>query len=314
METDVTDTLNKEGYFFQKYCAEKIKEAGWIIDFEEYPISDDKTFDIKANLICHETALKIAVVECKRQDPMRKKWIFYRREPVGSKSEPFLIQVHHLHTANGTILRGVSELLAESKLGFPSCHTIGLELLLNKKKRLETNPEVVHSACLTVAKGIKHLFDSEAERLYNNMKLGLKRLESYKKKYGWPYFLGVTLIPVVVTSAPLFSLAFDPNEMDSETFKVPHNEEHYKEEKWLVYEFPLPLETRYRSEHFFAVTGENRYAKMHEFIVNGKYILQFFRCLAESFEVGPEKGWRIFQSEFMDFYEPKKSRISRFWL
>ena len=311
MEAEFTDVLNREGFFFQKYCVQKLKEAGWVIDFEEYPISENETFDIKANLVLFETALNIAVVECKRQDPTRKYWIFYKRDLGTPKSQPFLIQTHQLFTSRpkflwkSKVLRGVLEGLNESKLGYPACHTIGVEVFKDGNS-WKTNSQVIHKASIVVAKGVNHLFDSEAERLYNNIRVGLKRLEKDKKKHGWPYFLGGTIIPVIITSAPLFSVVFDPSEMDPKTFKISHNKLDHKVKNWLVYEFPLPSELRYHSKDVFTLTGENRYAKMHIFIVNGRHVTQFFRCLSESIKTHSEKSWRVLFSEFMELYDPNK--------
>jgi hypothetical protein len=303
--------LNKEGFLFEKYCAQKIKEAGWIIDFEQYPISENESFDIKANLVTYETALNIAVVECKRQDPTRKYWVFYRKDARGPISEHCLIQTHSLFTQRsrffwkGKVMRAVLEGLNESKLGHPSCHTTGMEVFKHGKS-WKVNSEVIYKASVKVAKGVHHLFDSEAERLHNNLRVGLKHLEKDKKEHGWPYFLGGTLIPVVITSAPLFSIVFDANEMDTKTFNVSREKLMYEEEEWLVYEFPLPSELRYDLKEIFTLTGENRYAKMHIFIVNGKSITHFFKCLSESIETRSEKSYRMLQSEFMEFYDPKK--------
>lgn len=313
METDFADLLNKEGFFFQKYCAQKIAEAGWIIDFEEYPISENETFDIKANLVLFETALHIAVIECKRQDPTRKYWIFYRKGPRSSESQPFLIQTHSLSTSiekfpwKSKVVRGVMEGLNESKLDYPSCHTTGIEIFKDGKS-WKANSEVIYKASIVVAKGVNHLFDSEAERLYNNTRIGLKRLEKDRKEHGWPYFLGGTMIPVVITSASLSSVVFDPNEMDTKTFRVSYDKIDREEKKWRVYEFPLPLELRYSSKDVFTLTGENRYAKMHIFIVNGKHVTQFFRRLSESIKTRSVKSWRTLYSEFFEFYDPKKSK------
>lgn len=48
MEPDQTGALNEAGFFFQKWCAQKIKDADWIVETEEYPISDNESFDIRA--------------------------------------------------------------------------------------------------------------------------------------------------------------------------------------------------------------------------------------------------------------------------
>lgn len=315
MEEDFTDTLNKEGFFFQKYCVEMIKQSGWIVEAEEYPISENESFDIKASLILYETALHSAVIECKRSDPTRKRWVFFRREPTGSATHEFLIQTHNLSSSiggfrkKGIVVRGVFEGLNESKLGSPSCHTVGLEIFkeYEKDKRdWQANTQVVFNACLTVAKGINHLFDSEAERIYNTLQIGVKRLQREKEKYGWPYFVGGTLIPIVITSAPVFSVAFDPNAMDLTSFKVLHEKADYEEKDWLVYEFPLPRELQYKSKDMFKIVGDNRYAKMHIFIVNGRHIKKFFKSLAESIRTRSEKSYRILQAEFTEFYRPKK--------
>jgi hypothetical protein len=97
-----------------------------------------------------------------------------------------------------------------------------------------------------------------------------------------PYFLGGTLIPVVITSAPVLSVTFDPNDMDIETFQIPQEKAQYQEKEWLVYDFPLPRELQYESKDFFKIVGENRYAKMHIFIVNGQCVKKFFECLGEA--------------------------------
>jgi hypothetical protein len=315
VESGVADALNDEGFLFQKYCAQKIAEAGWTIDAEEYPISDKESLDIKASVINFETSLDIAVVECKRQDPQRKRWAFFRGATPSSKSNPFLIQMHCLHTFEGGfrgrgagVFRSVMECLNEEKLEYPSCHTTGIEVYKDEKERgpWKTNSEVVYKSCINVAKGINHLFDSEADTVYKTIRYGLKRLEKEKKLFHWKYSLGGTLIPVVITSAPLFSIVFNADQMDVETFKVQFEKLVYEQSKWLVYEFPLPEPLRYYSARFFKMSGENRYAKMHIFIVNGMWVTEFFRRLSESLTDRSEKTGRALHSEYHDFYKPKQ--------
>ncbi|MDH5482744.1 MAG: hypothetical protein OEY22_07695, partial [Candidatus Bathyarchaeota archaeon] len=185
-QSDLTEALNREGFFFQKYCAEKIKESGWSVETEEYPISKDESFDIKATLVLFETALHIVAVECKRSDPKRKRWAFFRQEPSTAETQKFVIQTHNLTSTKGGflkrgfVMRGVYEGLNEEKLGFPCCHTVGLEIFKEDekdKRDWKANPQAVYSACLTVAKGINHLFDSEAQRTLNTLRIGEKRLQ-----------------------------------------------------------------------------------------------------------------------------------------
>jgi len=150
-------------------------------------------------------------------------------------------------------------------------------------------------------------FESEAERLHHVLDFGLKRLENEKAKYGWPYLLGGSILPVVITSAPLFSVSFDISAMNTESFEVLHNESYYAEKEWVVYEFPLPRELRLKSKDTYRLIGDSRYAKMHTFIVNGRSVTKFFKCLTEAIENRSDKSWRGLKSEFMDFYKPKKN-------
>jgi hypothetical protein len=308
---DFTKVLNKEGFFFQKYCVQKIKESDWVVDAEEYPISEEESFDIKAVRVLFETALHTAVIECKKADPCRKCWIFFGKESTDSEQHTFLIQTHNLSSSRegrfhkGFVVRGVYEGVNEAKLGYPSCHTVGLELFkkdLKDQRDWKVNSQVVFEACLTVAKGINQLFDSEAERISNTLQIGRKQLQ----KYGSPYFVGGSLFPVVITSAPLFSAKFDPNTIDIATFEVPPEKVTYEEKEWLVYEFPLPRELQRQSKDMFKIIGENRYAKMHIFIVNGRYVAKFFNALVESIKTRSEKSWRTLETEFTEFYKPKK--------
>lgn len=314
MEPDQTGALNEAGFFFQKWCAQKIQDADWIVETEEYPISENESFDIRANKVLYETALHTAVIECKKRNPQRKRWVFYTtKELTARESEPFVIQTHNLSVSSGgflskgSVFRGVYEGLSESKLGFPCCHTVGLELFTDQRNKWKVNPKIIFKACLTVAKGTSYLFESEAERLHHVLDAGLRNLESEKAKYKWPYLLGGSILPVVITSAPLFSVSFDINSMDTESFEVLHNESYYAEKEWLVYEFPLPRELRLENKDVYRLIGDSRYAKMHIFIVNGKSVTKFFKCLTEAIEDRSDKSGRALKSEFMDFYKPKKT-------
>ncbi|MDH5483377.1 MAG: hypothetical protein OEY22_10970, partial [Candidatus Bathyarchaeota archaeon] len=127
-----------------------------------------------------------------------------------------------------------------------------------------------------------------------------------KEKLRMPYFLGGTLVPAVITSAPILSVTSDPNDMDIETFRVPHEKAHYQDKEWLVYEFPLPLELQLESRDFFTTVGESRYAKMHIFIVNGKHVKRFFECLGEAIKTRSKKSYRALAVEYQEFYKGKK--------
>jgi hypothetical protein len=313
MEPDQTSALNEAGFFFQKWCAQKIIDADWIVESEEYPIAENQSFDIRATKVLFETSLHNAVVECKKQNPQTKKWIFYTtEETTAPKNSPFLIQTHNLNVtaggflSKGSVVRGVYEGLNESKLGFPCCHTVGLELFRDQKNKWEVNSQIIFNACITVAKGTNYLFETEAERLLHVLDVGLKTIEQHKAKYGWQYLLGGSIFPVVITSAPLFSVSFDVTTMNTASFEVSHNESNYTEKEWLVYEFPLPKELRLESKDAYKLIGDSRYAKMHIFIVNGRSVTKFFKCLTDAIENRSEKSWRALRTEFMDFYNPKK--------
>lgn len=310
-QNSLTGALNKEGFFFQKYCAEKIRASGWTVEIEEYPISENESFDIKATLALFETTLNTAVVECKRSDPKRKQWAFFRKESSSANMSEFAVQTHHLSSEIGGFLRkgrvwqGVLEILNEEELGFPCCHTVGLEMYKDEKNARDwkANPQTVYGACLTVAKGVNYLFESEAHRLHNNLRIDINRLRSQLKI---PCFFGGDLIPVVITSAPILSVSFDPNDMDIETFQLPQEKTHYQEKEWLVYEFPLPRELWYESKNFFRIVGENRYAKMHIFMVNGRHIKRFFECLRRAIENPGKKSGRALVVEYSEVYDTKK--------
>lgn len=313
LEDTVADALNNEGFLFQKYCVEKIKEAGWSIDSEEYPISENESFDIKVSSILFEVVRHIAVVECKRQDPQRKRWIFFRNKVPSSKSNPFSIMVHSLHAMNresrkARVMRGVMEGFDEETLGYPSCHTTGVEVYKDEEtqNQWKTNSAVIYKASMTVAKGVSYLFDSEAEALQRLLKYGWKNLEKEKKEFGWQYSACGDIIPIVITSAPLFSVSFKPEQMDTDTFKVNYENLNAEQCKWLVYEFPLPHNLRLENKDFWKLHGENRYAKTHIFIVNANWIKDFFTCLIESIKnVGGEHG-RVLSPQFHEVYISSK--------
>ena len=312
MENKIGDAINSEGFLFQKYCVEKIKLAGWTIDSEEYPISENESFDIKVSNAV-DVARALAVVECKRQDPQRKRWIFFKSEALSPKSNPFSVMVHCLYILEGMsrkaeVMRGVMEGVNEKILESPLCHTTAVEVYKDPKKRdsWQTNTEVIYKASLKVAKGVDYLFHSEAENIQFLIKYGLKRLEKERTTLGYQYYTNEEIIPVIITSAPLLSVSFKPEQMNTDTFKVAFENLDTEQCKWLVYEFPLPIELRRESKFFRRISEDNRYAKMHIFMVNANWIKDFFIALIESIQKNGGEQGRVVSPQFSDIYKPIK--------
>ncbi|MCL2476820.1 hypothetical protein [Candidatus Bathycorpusculum sp.] len=315
LEGEIVTALNSGGYLFQKYCARKIQESGWTIDTEEYPISDNLSIDLKVTKFTNDTAREIAIVEVKRQDPQRKRWIFFKDE--NPKFSSFSFQGHCLNTPamgrsrKGTyVARSVRECLNEEDLEMPQCHSAGIEFFKESatKSCWKSNSEIIYKSCFNVAHGVNHLFDVEAEALQRTIRYGINRLENEKKIFGRKYWFGGTIIPVVITSAPLMSVSFDPELMDTSTFKVKFDNIVHKKQKWLVYDFPLPKSLQYNPVDIRQMFAEDRYAKMHIFIVNGNYVGEFFNKLALSIK-GCFKKNGFIEMSYTDFYKPNRKRF-----
>jgi hypothetical protein len=322
LDNEIALALNDEGYLFQKYCARKIQESGWVIDAEEYPISDTLSLDLKVTKFTNETSREIAVIEVKRQDPERKRWIFFKDEKISQA--PFFFQGHVLNTLSSGrynkregVVRSVMECLSEEELEMPQYHTVGVEIykdFKNQATNWKSNSEIIFKSCFNVALGVNHLFDAEANALHRTIRYGIKRLEKEKKTFRWQYWLGGCIIPIVITSAPLVSVAFDPESMDISTFKVNFDNISSENQKWLVYDFPLPKSLQYNPTDVRQMFSEDRYAKMQIFIVNGKYVAEFFNKLSNSIKQRSKKSGRVLTSSYTDFYEPKeKDGVPIFW-
>jgi len=87
-----------------------------------------------------------------------------------------------------------------------------------------------------------------------------------------------------------------------------HNESLYAEKEWLVYEFQLPQELRLESKDMYLPVRDSRYAKMHIFMVNGRNVTKFFKCLTEAMENRSDRSGRALKSEFLDFHKSRKNQ------
>jgi len=191
-EGKIRDALNAHGIFFKKAVRREIEKIeGVTILGEEYPVRymEGASLDLLVELSSDDDARVIFSIECKRAYARRKKWIFFEDRE----------ELSNLYAFSGKDLRAHYG----SSVG-PIC-VEGVEIdedRLTKDAFKAASPDPIWQAARQTCKGYLGFVQQEFTERRKPQSTSTDRL---------------ILVPVLVTTAPLFVAEVDVSEIDLST-------------------------------------------------------------------------------------------------
>jgi len=291
-KSEMIDVLNKRGVFLQKYCADKIRKAGWDVE-EEFPVTleisteitheiYESTGDIRGTLFSKEQNYKLrAIVECKHR--FEPHWVFL--ESTDARF-PKLLDLQYLLDSDLTrrSQRSASTYyyadLKPDKIENCLLCNIGKEIP-EYTRRKDKKHDSIYSACREVSLATK----SSAEEDRQDLETYGQWLEENSTHYVY--------IPIVVTSATVDICEYDLQDFAKEKVL---KDAAFSQVDWLAYHFPLPsyLRIAYSMHEPMDLMEMD---KQTIFIVNFLKCTEFFELLKKYF-----KEWSFEILHWPDFY------------
>jgi hypothetical protein len=224
--------LKKHGYGFQYRVLKLVcdlanmKESRWIFEASEFPVEvQGERTKIDFILRLNNTRIYI-VAECKRADPKFSNWCFVKAPYVrlNQKTEEFFVdRVRYEKTlANCRV--------TQDRLPFciqGNAFHIGLVVKSKEKGELgKSERDVIEQAVTQVCRGVNGLID-----------LGGKRLGLIWS--GADNDIGAIFIPVIFTTAKIYSCLSDLSLANLENGNLDVSETELEEEKFIYYQYHL---------------------------------------------------------------------------
>jgi hypothetical protein len=282
LEEVLFDGLDDHGFLFQEKCAQLIRDndshIGWCIHSEEYPVTTSVK-DSRVDIILRDTTAHTqdhdiyAIVECKRVNPDQGYWLF-GNPLLTNYTDPLLVNLEGRYLKEDYSLR-YNQIR-------PSFKRIGAYLIdnwwiaINRDRRekhkvvYNSSPNHIEDAFLQVCVGVSGI----AHELRDQFSV------DHQDK-------SVLLIPVVITSAPLFVATYDLDAVDIATAKYYRDRVTFgskgqppEELNWVLVDYgasrsigPQGWESYFQG---FSPADLEQFHKRSIFVVNSKHIVDFF--------------------------------------
>lgn len=277
LEQILFDGLNEHGFLLQEKCAQVIRNnvlrTKWQVHTEEYPVSMGDR-DSRVDIILRDDSSNsyqiYAVVECKRVNPDRGYWLF--GNALGIYSQPLLINLRAGYSPSGNY----SIQYAQLKLPFDDVATClidnwWLEISKKDQKKYSSSPNPIEGTFTQVCIGISGI---------------AQEIELQCRKY--PQDINMLLIPVVITTAPLYVATYDLEDVgiasgsisQDKVYFGPRGQQKPEKVEWLLVDYgasrsisPVRLDEHIRG---ISPVDLEEYHKRSIFVVNSTHIVEFF--------------------------------------
>jgi hypothetical protein len=307
----IIHSVNIHGVFFERACRKIIDESKswWVSSHNvpvEFPPPTDHSRGRESNLdiwaVYRHTSgfdggLRVLslLIECKKNNPEFVKWIFFPKQVEktrlrrGSSADRVAIRdVAIWHDPNSPkgwkvlprVMRSWTEFhiprvdeARETRGSYREFKTAG-----SKTKTANT---AVSEACYQVALATQAIFLSESQYLMR--KLERAEPSAHVPPQGMPWFKQL-FIPVVVTTAQLFTCDFSPDDIDPVSGVLPFSKAAITERPQVLYEYPLPRHLQ-AMPLFPEVTRDEGdtelFNRMHIWVVNSGHFGEFLEGMAK---------------------------------
>lgn len=238
-------SINIHGIFFERWCRKTIQDAQvWTIRSVNYPVEfpppngpwrgQQSTLDIRAELQRANRRLTL-LIECKKNDPRFVNWIFFPKYPSIAKHPLVLSYLdnvpHPRELGQWDVQGGLTERVWTGPLADEARETRGDYRRHESDDKTMTSNKAISDAAEQVALATQAIATEEAKFS--------RTLGTHPSRPPMPWAMHFFL-PVIVTSARLYTCDFDPAHVDPATGEIPHDKATLKPQPQVLYEYPLP--------------------------------------------------------------------------
>ena len=240
-------SLNIQGTFFERWCQETIREQPeWKLISTNYPVEfpkhngpfsgEQSTLDIYAQLQ-KKTILLTLLIECKKNNPGFIDWVFFPHQIYLRKHNHFSgLMIANSHPENPEVNWKSSTMIGPmiSLKWIPTSdawETRGNYQQYKRNDKTKTSNNAIYNAAHQVALATRSIFGEEV----NNNKILSARNVGISAPYDNQIF-----IPVIVTTAKLFTCSFSPKDVNQKTGEIPIAKVNLQEQPYVLYEYPIP--------------------------------------------------------------------------
>jgi hypothetical protein len=239
-------SINIHGVFFERWSAEVVRRSSpWVLRSENYPVEwpppngpirgKESSLDLRAELQ-HEDLRITVLVECKKNNPEFIDWVFFQK--VGVPNDQFSVDriVNTPTVTPGsawTVETGLRQLSAEYPRADDARETRGQYNNFSgpRQNKTRTANDAISSAAHQVALASRAIQHEEARH---------SRILAERATAGPPYREQLFL-PIIVTTARLFTCEFDPALISPRTGEIMWDQVRLVARDEVLYEYPLPI-------------------------------------------------------------------------
>lgn len=275
-------SLNIHGIFFERWCAAEIGNGHlFTVESTNYPVEfpmpfqgirgKESNLDIRAYAYDGTVQLTL-VIECKKNNPEFVNWIFF---PHRKRYQGDLFEISRMFNRKDSgndgwvIDTDIAKLYFEniSKTDEARETRGSYKDYKNNATKTKTSNSSISDAAYQVAIAAQSILVEEVLR----------------HKHGnqnWQYHL---ILPVIVTSARLFTCNFQPKDVDKNTGEILAKKTSLEEQPYLIFEYALP-------RHLQALKDEHRelplrklesYMRMQIMVVHSAKLQEFLKMIRE---------------------------------
>lgn len=251
----ITDELNRTGLFLERVVFTSLLRRPEFEARREEPYSGctsesfEGTIDVLAISKVHDGLLICIPIECKKADPQQKHWVFEQRNTEEETTFPFEYYEAGKQRSN-----------YEKNIFFPSLGYDGMKFFdkaiesfeFNESTgRLNRNTQLgrPYDAMRQANEAVSSFADEKRKRIFEIAGINVNQAD-------------ILFLPLVVTTANLYTLEYEPRDIDWVKGEVPADKLKTKSRKWVHFEFPLPYSLITRTQ------GDLGPVKRPSFIVN----------------------------------------------
>jgi hypothetical protein len=305
----IIQAVNIHGLFFERACRKIIEDThGWQIAATNLPVESpiltehsrgkESNLDIMAHVRKSDgrdgyTNELTLLVECKKNNPGFIRWLFFpRHTPKGSRHtaisdtaslrQVWLEYNEQLPGKFGVFPRVRRKRLSSSLCVADEAREIRSSYKAYKKDgdKTKTANAAISEAAYQVALATQAIFFSAAAYLTKNLER-VSRSDGLIKGLDWARQI---LIPVIVTSARLYTCDFDPKDVDVASGEIAFSKATINEKKYLLYEYPLPRHLQAYPQFPEVVSREGEldlFERMQIFVVHSSHFTELLTNLAK---------------------------------
>jgi hypothetical protein len=292
------NALNEHGFLFQEKCAQEIQystNTGWSLHVTEHPVSlkgKDTRIDI---VIRDESSAEnyevYGLIECKRVDPRYKCWLFGKS--LYEASVPAKAQIIKVERKEKNY-RKRRDLLARPVQYVPirmpfniDAHLIDnwwveVNLESSKNKRI-SDPQPIEDVFHQICTGIGGLAVEQVRQR-------IRTLGDFDEYIPEPTDFEVYLVPIIITTAPLYVTAYDISDVDIKTGNIDKGKVKFSFSKaepelvnWVMVDYgagaSVTPDELYRNFHGTEPVDLEPYNRRSIFVVNSSHICDFLTQL-----------------------------------